>query len=359
MSNQRNNMLTITKITDLLKISFPIIQAPMAGGATTPELVAAVSNAGGLGSLAAGYMSACQIRSAVKQVKELTKKPFSVNLFVPEPHYATDDQIEKARRDAQAVSHELNYIINSIKPPYTPSFEEQLSVILEEKVPILSFTFGILSVDQINKLKQSGIVLIGTATSLEEAQLLEKGHIDAIVAQGSEAGGHRGTFIGKAEDALMPTETLVTSIGEWIKTPLIAAGGIMDAKGIVASLNSGASAVQMGTAFLCCLESGIHPLYKALLLSSKTDNTTLTRAFSGKLARGIDNKFIQRMRQYENDILDYPIQNTLTSPMRKEAAIKNLTDFMSLWAGQGACLCKEVPAAQLIRELGYEVGLNK
>lgn len=342
---------TKTKTTELLKITLPIIQAPMAGGATTPELVAAVSNAGGLGSLGAGYMTANEIKTAIKQIKSLTNKPFAVNLFIPEHHQATDEQIEQARKIVQASCSELNFKIDFIQPPYAPPFEEQMNVLVEEKIPIFSFTFGIPSTEWIEVFKKNNIILIGTATTLAEAKLLEENNIDAVVAQGSEAGGHRGTFLGNAEDALNGVSSLVPLIVEHTKIPVIAAGGIMNGKGIAAALASGASAVQMGTAFLCCTESGIHPLYKKILLSSKQDNTTLTRAFSGKLARGIINQFIIRMQSHENEILDYPIQNKLTSAMRKEANKQNNIDFMSMWAGQAAHLCKVLSAAELIESL--------
>lgn len=344
-----------TKITELLKIHFPIIQAPMAGGATTPELIAAVSNAGGLGSLAAGYMAANEIRNAIKQIRKLTDKPFGVNLFIPEEHEATNEEIERARKTIQIACHELNIHIDSVKPPYTPSFEEQMNVILEECVPVFSFTFGIPNIKWIKTLKKNGTLLIGTATSVEEAILLEQYTVDAVVAQGSEAGGHRGTFLGKAEDALTSVSLLVPQIIKHINIPVIAAGGIMDAKGVYSAIKSGASAIQMGTAFLCCPESGIHPLYKYVLLNTKGDTTTLTRAFSGKLARGFINKFIIRMQSQADTILDYPIQNALTFMMRKEAGNKNINDFMSMWAGQDAYLCKDQPASQLIQMLNDEI----
>jgi len=343
-----------TQVTKLLKIRLPIIQAPMAGGATTPELVAAVSNAGGLGSLGAGYMTAAEIRKAIQQIRQLTNNPFSVNLFIPEKHHASNAQIEQAKKIIQASCHELNFEINSIKSPYAPSFEEQMSTILEEKVPVFSFTFGVPSENWIELLKNNGVILIGTATTLEEAEYLKARNIDAIVAQGSEAGGHRGTFLGKAEDALMSISSLVPLLVQNIRVPIIAAGGLMDANETIAVLRAGASAVQMGTAFLCCTESGIHPLYKKLLLNTTQDNTTLTRAFSGKLARGIINQFITRMQSHENDILDYPIQNALTTAMRKEASRQGNVDFMSMWAGQTAHLCKNISAAQFIQELSNE-----
>src|SRR3990167_1353319 len=213
-----------TKITELLKITLPIIQAPMAGGATTPELIAAVSNSGGLGSLGAGYMTADEIKSTIRKTRALTNKPFSINLFIPEKHHATDDQIEQARKIVQTSCPELNFNVPSIKPPYAPSFEEQMNVIVEDKVPVFSFTFGIPSKEWIEIFKKNGITLIGTATTLAEAKLLEENNIDAIVAQGSEAGGHRGTFLGDAKNTLISISSLIPLLVEHIKIPVIAAG---------------------------------------------------------------------------------------------------------------------------------------
>jgi nitronate monooxygenase len=345
----------VTKITESLKLKFPIIQAPMAGGITTPELVAAVSNAGGLGSLGGGYMTPDELKIAVQKIKQLTKNPFAVNLFIPEKYHADSDKIDQARHTVQMSCPELNFVIPPINPPYAPSFDAQMQVILEEKIPIFSFTFGIPSENWLEKLRKQNIFLIGTATSLEEAKCLERKGIDAIVAQGSEAGGHRGTFIGKAENSLIDLESLTAELVENIHIPIIAAGGIMNANGIAKALKLGATAVQMGTVFLCCSEANTHPYYKKLLLSLSQENTTLTRAFSGKLARGLKNRFITRMKAFEESIVDYPIQNALTKAMRKEAGQQNNTDFMSMWAGQNAHLCKELSADIFIKELNREM----
>lgn len=336
-----------------------IIQAPMAGGITTPELVASVSNAGGMGSLGAGYMTPQEIRSAIKQIKALTNQPFAVNLFVPQPFFATDLDIEQARQEVQAACPELKFPIPTIHPPYAPSFDEQMQVLLEEKVAIFSFTFGIPSKEWIEAFKNQNIKLLGTATTLAEAKLLEEAEVDAIIAQGSEAGGHRGTFITAPEDGLNQTSHLVPILVEYCKVPIIAAGGIMDALDIVKFLRLGAFTVQMGTVFLCCPESGAHPSFKKLLLNLNADETVLTRAFSGKLARGINNQFIERMQSHVNTIIDYPIQNALTIPMRKEAAKQNNTDFMSMWAGKKAYQCTAISAAELVQSLNREVILLK
>lgn len=347
----------MTILTDKLGIKIPIIQAPMAGGITTPALVAAVSNAGGLGSLGAGYMQPDEIRSAIRKIRLLTNKPFAVNLFIPESYKADLLKIHKMQKIIQnscdILIPKINNNIKSILDlsSYIPIFDEQVKVILEEKIPVFSFTFGVLSKKYIKIFKDNKILLIGTATHLSEAKILEKNNIDLIVAQGSEAGGHRGTFIGSASDGLIGLMAFIPQLIDQIQIPVIASGGIMDARGIIASMALGASGVQMGTAFLSCTESGASPIYKKTLLNMDGAHTVLTRAFSGKTARGLNNKFIQNMMAYENDILDYPIQNALTLDMRKSSAQQSNPDFMSLWAGQGAHLCKPIKASDLILEL--------
>ncbi|KTD42132.1 NAD(P)H-dependent flavin oxidoreductase [Legionella parisiensis] len=343
-----------TRLTEKIGLKFPIIQAPMAGGPTTPELVAAVSNAGGLGSLGAGYMTPAEIRQALKMIRKLTDKPFAVNLFIPEEHYATAAQIQHSCADIKASCHELNIEIQPVAKPYAQSFEEQMKVILEEKIPVFSYAFGLLDSVGISELKKNHTILIGTATTLAEAHALEESGIDAIVAQGSEAGGHRGTFIGKAEDGLIGLFSLIPQFVDQIKIPIIAAGGIMDGRGIVAATVLGAAGIQMGTAFLSCFESGIPDAYKHALLTQQQDNTVLTRVFSGKLARGIRNQFIERMEARKVNVLDYPIQNALTSVMRKKAKEQSNIDFMSMWAGQSAQLCRNTSANELVRALVLE-----
>ncbi len=346
-------MWKMTSLTKIVGIQLPIIQAPMAGGATTPELVAAVSNAGGLGSLGAGYMAPAEIKQAIRKIRELTDKPFAVNLFIPETGQATANQMQHACDDIKQSCIELNIEIAPISEPYAQSFAEQINIIIEEKVPVFSYTFGMLDSAWISQLQTNHTILIGTATTLAEARMLEENGSHFIVAQSSEAGGHRGTFLGKAEDALIGLINLIPQLVTQIKIPIIASGGIMNGRGIAASLDLGAAGVQMGTAFLTCSEAGIPDIYKKTLLAQREDNTVLTRAFSGKLARGIRNKFIDRMGK-KTTILDYPIQNALTIAMRKKAKEQNNIDFMSIWAGQSAQLCRNTTASELINALVIE-----
>ena len=341
-----------TTLTKKLGIKYPIIQAPMAGGATTPELVAAVSNYGGLGSLGAGYMEPEDIRITIGKIRKLTDKPFAVNLFIPQTAKATSLQIKSMQEIIRKACPVFNLDNNELLTPYIPDFNKQLQVIIEEKVPIFSFTFGMLLPEQVEYLKQENIIIIGTATNVPEATVLESTGIDIIVAQGSEAGGHRGSFLNRGEYInLIGLISLIPQITEKVKIPIIAAGGIMDRKGIKSIISLGAAGVAMGTAFLTTHESGIHPKYKRALLKYDHDFTILTKAFSGKLARGIYNTFIKRMEKYTDKILDYPIQNKLTQLMRKEASAKNNEEFMSMWAGQGMPLCKSQSVEELMQDL--------
>lgn len=341
-------MNTKNKICELLNISHPIIQAPMAGGITTPELISAVTNAGIFGSFATGYLRPEEIRNGIRKIRAITDKNFSVNVFIPERHSATNNQIKQASLEIENAARELSIKIE-LPPPYAPSFDEQMNVIIDENISALSFTFGLLEPYWIEKLKNKNVRLIGTATNLAEAKLLEQSGVDIIVAQGLEAGGHRGTFSGSVENSLISLSDLVPQLVHEIKIPIVAAGGIMNREHIKLAMQLGASGVQMGTAFLTCFESGADVVYKKMLLSQTHDQTVLTRVFSGKYARAIDNTFIHRMKN--KNILDYPIQNALTNQVRKIAKEKGDPDFMSLWAGVGASHCIEISATELIKKL--------
>jgi nitronate monooxygenase len=334
-----------------LAIELPIIQAPMAGGATTPALVAAVSNAGGLGSIGAGYLSPNDIRIAITGTRALTNKPFSVNLFVTSSIKAKHIQVATINRNLDVYRKELHIQQVSDTADYVDLFKEQLAVVLEEKVPVFSFTFGIPSPEAIKILKDNNVIIMGTATTVNEGLQLENKGCDIIVAQGSEAGGHRGSFAGGFRTSLIGTMAFIPQLVDAVKIPVVAAGGIMDGRGLAASLILGASAVQMGTAFLTCPESGIHKKYKLAILDSTEESTVVTSVFSGKPARGIKNRFIEEMEVEQDNVADYPIQNTLTQDIRKEAAKQNRTEFMSLWAGQGTRLSKEKFAADFIESV--------
>jgi nitronate monooxygenase len=335
----------------MMGVEHAIILAPMAGGISTPALVAAVSNAGGLGSLGAGYMTPDAITKAIAEIRERTDKPFAVNLFAG-GHDGTGASDAAAMLELIAPWHERL----GLPPPAAPAgslppLEQQAEVVLRSDVPVFSFTFGIPAAGIMQRMKQRGIKLVGTATTVAEARALDQAGADAIVAQGSEAGAHRGTFIAALEDSLVGTLALVPQIADAVSVPVIASGGIMDGRGIVAAVALGASGVQLGTAFLACPESGAPPAHKAAIRTARDDGTMLTRAFSGRLARGVTNGFAQAMRGHEDELLPYPAQNNLTRPMRTAAARQGNADCLSLWAGQAAPLARELPAADLVAQL--------
>lgn len=343
----------VTKILDKLEVEHPLIQAPMAGGPTTPELVAAVSNAGGLGSLGAGYLTPEVLDSEIKKIKQITDKLFNINLFVPEsekprnPSQNVMDKLEEFSKELDSDAPRLSKFPQS-------SFNDQLSAIIDNKVQVFSFTFGILEEKVIKKLKEERIFIIGTATCVEEGIFLEQSGCDAIVAQGSEAGGHRGSFAKDDRVPLIGGLALIPQLVDEVKIPVIASGGIMDGRGIAAALALGASAVQIGTAFLCTKEAGVPKPYRNKLLNSQDVSTVLTKSFSGKYARAIRNRFIDGMSSLEAGVASYPLQNSLTRSIRNAAKEKGDPEFMSLWAGQGSSMSREFTAGELINTLVME-----
>ncbi len=300
-------------LRSLLGIEHPIIQAPMAG-ATTPELVAAVSNAGGLGMLPGAYQQPERIAADIAAIRQLTERPFGVNLFAggDEPFEGADPtpMLEILGR-----AHAALGLPEPVVPEVVPvPFADALEVVLGAGVPVFSFTFGIPNADAMAALKERGIAILGTATTVDEAQKLADASVDAIVAQGAEAGAHRGTFAGSFEAALVGTIALVPQVVDAVDLPVIASGGIMDGRGIVAAEALGASGVQLGTAFLTCREAGIPDAYKAAIRAARDDGTAVTRAFSGRPARGIVNPFMAEADAQPDAILPFPLQNSADPP---------------------------------------------
>jgi nitronate monooxygenase len=238
--------------------------------------------------------------------------------------------------------------------PPADSFDEQLAATLESGAAVVSFTLGILPASAIDAIKGRGMFLIGTATTVDEAVALERAGVDAAVMQGSEAGGHRGTFGGDFDSAMVGSIALVPQAVDAVTLPVIASGGIMDGRGIAAALTLGASAVQMGTAFLTCEEAGIPEAYKQAILAARENETRLTRAFSGRPARGIINRFMTEVEAGADAILPFPLQNALTRPLRNAAAKQGKAEYLSLWAGQGVRLARRQSAATLIARLVQE-----
>jgi nitronate monooxygenase len=346
--------MTRHALLERLGIEHPILLAPMAGSGGTPELAAAVSNAGGLGAWGGAYAKPDDIAAAIRGIRQLTDRPFNINLFAG--GYAVDHDIDpRPMLDIVAAAHAKLGLPAPVLPavPRDP-FKEQLDVVLEERPPVFSFTFGMPTPAQIAALKRRDIAIVGTATTVEEARLLEQAGVDAIVAQGSEAGAHRGSFAAPFEHSMVPLAMLVRDICEIVALPVIASGGIMDGGGIAVALRLGAAAVQLGTAFLPCPESGAPQVYKRALLNAKADTTVITRAFSGRPARGLTNAFIAMVAGQEHTILPFRQQNDLTRPMRNASGQQGIADFISLWAGQGVGRSRQMPAAELVRTLMEE-----
>lgn len=343
---------------DLLRklgIRHPILLAPMAGSGGTPELAAAVSNAGGLGAWGGAYETPDQIATTIRRLRALTSKPFNINLFAGGYAGESKTDPQPMLELVAAVHAELGLPPPTLPPLPANPFDAQLAAVLDERPPVFSFTFGVPSPAQIAALKQRRIIVIGTATTVEEARLLAAARVDAIVAQGAEAGAHRGTFAGPFEQAMVPVARLVAEICGTVKLPVIASGGLMTGTDIAAAIGGGAAAVQLGTAFLPCPESGAPPVYKKALLEARQDTTVITRAFSGRPARGVSNRFIRRLEGKESIILPFRQQNDLTRPMRNAAGKQGIADFISLWAGQGVTRSRAMPAADLVRTLIAEM----
>jgi nitronate monooxygenase len=333
---------------------FPIIQGPMAGGGS-PALAAAVSNAGGLGSLGCGMLSPEAITRQVAEVRSLSDRPFLLNFFVQDAPSPTQEEIARASELLRPIWEALGWDTLPIPKQWCENFSAQFDVLLALKPAAASFTLGIINEVQVEQLHDAGIVVIGTATTLEEGQAWEAVGADAVVASGIESGGHRGTFLGPQEAADMPARILWPALAAELTIPVIAAGGIMTGVDINEALRLGAQAVQMGTAFLVCDEAGTNPAYKNALLNAGIDSTRLTRAFTGRYARGLLNRFMEQMQAVESRVPAYPVQNALTSSIRAAAAQANDAGNMSLWAGAEVRRARPMPTAKLMQTLVAEM----
>jgi nitronate monooxygenase len=342
--------------TRSLGIEWPILQAPMAGGISTPALAAAVSNAGGLGAFAAGALPPDAVRDGVREIRRLTARPFAVNFFTPDGPVATATEAE--RDAAVAALRPFREEVGLGAPPRPsplPRLEDQVEAALSEGFAAFSCTFGIPAAGLLERVRDAGALLVGTATTPAEAVALEAAGFDAVVAQGAEAGGHRGTFAGVPERALIGTIALVPRVASRVRIPVVAAGGIGDGRGVAAVLALGASAAQLGTAFLACAESGASAAYRAAVTAPDDgDRTALTTAFSGRMARGLRNRFIDGMAG--KPVLPFPLQNGLTQDLRAAAARAGDAGLLSAWAGQGLAPRSGVPAAELLAAIVREAG---
>jgi len=340
------------KLTELLHIDYPIVQAPMLG-VSTPEMAAQISNAGGLGSLAVGGLAPQKTAELIRHTQTLTDRPFAVNLFAHEIPEINLRQVAamKSFLLQLCAKYELPFEEKDFAPLEFHSYKEQIAILIEEKILVVSFTFGIPDDTYLQQMKANDIKLIGTATSVAEAVLLGEKGIDAITAQGIEAGGHRGSFLDKERLPQVGLFTLLTGIRERSDTPVLAAGGICDARSIAATLMLGAKGVQIGTAFIASDESTAIPSYKARLRHAADTDSVLTRTFSGRWARGLYNDFMKELEQSGLNIPDYPIQNSLTAKLRSLAQQHDNSDLTNLWAGQAAYKAEAKPVATIFKEL--------
>jgi nitronate monooxygenase len=345
-----------TAITRRFQLSIPLFQAPMAGGGDTAELVAAVCNAGGMGFVGAAYLTPEQILQRGRAVRRLTEKAFGINLFAPLPTRVADESaIQRAIARLTPYYSELGMAVPQAAAAPSYRFEDQLAAALETGAAALSFTFGPLPRDAMDEVRRKGMFCLGTATTVREAQLLLEQGVDAVIAQGSEAGGHRSTFASGFDSGLIGSIALIPQVADAVSIPVIASGGVMDGRGIAAALLLGASAVQMGTAFLTCEESGIATCYRDAILSAAEDQTRVTTAFSGRPARGIANRMLLDYEEAGDVTLPFPLQNALTRPLRTEAAQQGRAEFLSLWAGQGVRSARRTNAAELVKTLSSEL----
>ena len=341
-----------SNIVEKLGLKRPLIVAPMAGGPSSPELVASASAAGALGSMGAAYSTPEMMSEFVQKVRAKTDRPFAINLFIQnESPQVSPAMIARALQATAFFREELSIPEPSFVPPFEESFDPQFEMVLCLKPAVLSYVFGLLGNDHARAAKAEGIYLIGTATSLDEALELESSGADAVVLQGIEAGGHRGIFDSSASDPSVKAFDLLRACVGQVNLPLIAAGGIMTRDEIASALKFGAQAVQMGTAFLACAEAGTSAPYKRELLKSGKRETKTTRAFSGRLARGLQNKFMMEMDLRPESILPFPAQNKFTRDMRNASVKMDSSEFLSLWAGAGAGELWQGSCADLISAL--------
>ncbi|MET9448293.1 nitronate monooxygenase [Streptomyces cinerochromogenes] len=333
----------------------PIVQAPMAGGVSVPQLAAAVSEAGGLGFLAAGYKTADGMYQEIKQLRGLTNRPFGVNVFMPQPEHAESGAVEVY---AHQLAGEAAWYETELGDPDSgrdDGYDAKLAVLLDNPVPVVSFHFGVPSREVLDRFRRAGTLTLVTATTAEEARAVERAGADAVIAQGVEAGGHQGTHRDLPENDGSGTGllSLVAQVREAVRIPVVAAGGIMRGSQIAAVLAAGASAAQLGTAFLATPESGAHALHKQALTNPLFARTELSRAFTGRPARALVNRFVREHGPYAPAA--YPEVNHLTAPLRKAAAKAGDAQGMALWAGQGHRMARELPAGQLVEVLAAEL----
>lgn len=338
-----------------LGMSVPIVQGPFGGGLSSVGLTATVSDNGGLGSFGAHHLSGEQLLATAAQLRRRTARPFALNLWIP--HQGSDTaHIDDAQFERQVQRLRPYYDALGLSPPrrpstFWPAYDEQLAAVLDARPAVFSFVFGAPPPTVLETCRRRGIFTIGTATSVREALHLEQAGVDAVVASGFEAGGHRPSFLQEPECCLTGTLALIPQVVDAVKRPVIAAGGIADGRGVAAALALGAQGVQIGTAFLACRQSNASPAHREALFGDDAGHTALTRAFTGRLARGIVNRFMREQAMHADDLPPYPVQNWFTAPIKAAAAAQDRPEFLPLWAGQAAPLLRSRDAGEFMQGL--------
>ncbi|MFE1383844.1 NAD(P)H-dependent flavin oxidoreductase [Streptomyces sp. NPDC058740] len=341
------------RLGELLPVTLPVVQGPFGGGLSSVELTVAVSQGGGLGSYGAHILSPDAITALVARLKSATDRPFAVNLWVPQD--GEDEAVDPGPHldRLRPFYEELGVPVpTGAEAAAHPDFDEQLDALIAAAPPAISLVMGPPPPRLVTAARRLGIVLIGTATTVEEAVALEEAGVAAVVASGSDAGGHRGAFLRPVRESLVGTFSLVPQVADAVAVPVIAAGGIADGRGVAAALALGADAVQIGTGFLATRESGASPVHRRALGTPEARTTVLTRLFSGRTARGIPNRFVREMSAHEELVPPYPVQNALMQPIRRAAAAQDRPEYVNLWAGQTAGLSRPgIPAAEYLAAL--------
>jgi nitronate monooxygenase len=345
-------------LQQLLNIELPIIQAPMAG-VQTSALAIAVSNAGGLGSLPGAMLNLEALRKELALIKAHTDKPFNVNFF---SHTSPPPNAEREaawRRMLAPYYQEFGIDADNIVvgPGREPFSAEVAEVLAEFKPPIISFHFGLPAPELLARVRAWGATILSSATTVDEARWLEAQGVDAIIAQGAEAGGHRGIFLTDDLTTQVGTFALLPQIVNAVNVPVIAAGGIADAHGVAAAMRLGAAGVQIGTAYMLCPEATTSAVHRAALKSDAASHTVLTNLFTGRPARGIVNRIMREAGPLSAIVPEFPLATSAIAPLRAKAEAQGSGDFSPLWAGQNTSGCKEISAAQLTRELAVNIKL--
>lgn len=342
-----------TRVTERLGIRYPIIQGPFGSRLSSVPLLAAVSNAGGLGSFGAQPLTAAEIETLVQEIRMKTDRPFNINLWVKD-HDAdglsiSRDMFDRTYETLRPFFEKLGLAKPEYPEYFGQKFGDQVEAVLRTAPPVFSFVYGIPDEAILQECRKRNIVTIGTAITLEEACALDEAGVDMIVASGLEAGGHRVAFLREPEDSLIGTMALVPQVVDHVSVPVIAAGGIADGRGINAAFALGAEAVQIGTAFLACAESGTSDLHKAQLFLPDAQHTALTRAFTGRLARGIENAMMRAL--HGKPYAPYPAQGWFAGQLNKAATEQGRSDLMAMWCGQAAPLLRHKSAHDLFHAL--------